>query len=221
MHHINNCRLYEYKYIHTQVTFQTSHGQLLDLITAAPGGEVDLDKYTLDNYMRIVTYKTAFYSFYLPIACGMLLAGISDPAAYKVRACLRVRARVCMCVCVHACAWTYCVCEMACERVFALVCATGLVVREVRVNGSLPFVRVSDHGYSQGCGGAGVRSRRCGAAGHNQDGLHSCRTKCSIHKLDLYLAPSHAECVCVCIELPALSKSFRVSCPVLIDGAHC
>jgi len=67
-----------------EVTFQTSHGQLLDLITAAPGGEVDLDKYTLDNYMRIVTYKTAFYSFYLPIACGMLLAGISDPAAYKV-----------------------------------------------------------------------------------------------------------------------------------------
>jgi len=45
---------------------------------------VDLDKYTLDNYMRIVTYKTAFYSFYLPIACGMLLAGISDPASYKV-----------------------------------------------------------------------------------------------------------------------------------------
>ncbi len=37
-----------------QVTFQTSHGQQLDLITA-PIGTVDLSKYTLDNYMRIVS----------------------------------------------------------------------------------------------------------------------------------------------------------------------
>lgn len=44
---------------------------------------MDLSKYTLDNYMRIVTYKTAYYSFYLPVACGMLLAGITEPAAYK------------------------------------------------------------------------------------------------------------------------------------------
>jgi farnesyl diphosphate synthase len=71
-------------HLNLQATFQTSHGQLLDLITAAPGGEVDLDKYTLDNYMRIVTYKTAYYSFYLPIACGMVLAGITDPQAFKV-----------------------------------------------------------------------------------------------------------------------------------------
>lgn len=41
-------------------------------------GSVDLSKYTLDNYMRIVTYKTAYYSFYLPVACGMVLAGIED-----------------------------------------------------------------------------------------------------------------------------------------------
>eukprot|EP00955_Chlamydomonas_euryale_P115291 366340-Chlamydomonas_euryale.AAC.4 len=112
------------------VTFQTAHGQLLD-VTTAPIGTVDLTKYTLDNYMMIVTYKvmghscmlhamskhslgttalrvyagwktlacfrcawmwplpglrlTAYYSFYMPVACGMLLAGISDPAAYKVR----------------------------------------------------------------------------------------------------------------------------------------
>ncbi|EFJ41223.1 hypothetical protein VOLCADRAFT_98778 [Volvox carteri f. nagariensis] len=58
-----------------EVTFQTSHGQLLDL-TTAPIGSVDLAKYTQDNYLRIVTYKTAYYSFYLPVACGMVLAGI-------------------------------------------------------------------------------------------------------------------------------------------------
>ena len=34
--------------------------------------------------MRIVTYKTAYYSFYMPVACGMILAGIKDEAAFKV-----------------------------------------------------------------------------------------------------------------------------------------
>jgi geranylgeranyl pyrophosphate synthase len=38
------------------VTFQTAHGQLLD-VTTAPIGTVDLTKYTLSNYMMIVTYK--------------------------------------------------------------------------------------------------------------------------------------------------------------------
>mmetsp|Transcript_13916 Transcript_13916/g.24387 ORF Transcript_13916/g.24387 Transcript_13916/m.24387 type:complete len:358 (+) Transcript_13916:97-1170(+) len=78
--HANHLRVL--KLFH-EVTFQTASGQLLDLITA-PQGTVDLTKYTMDNYMRIVTYKTAFYSFYLPVACGMLLAGISDSAHYKV-----------------------------------------------------------------------------------------------------------------------------------------
>ena len=33
--------------------------------------------------MRIVTFKTAYYSFYLPVACGMLIAGIDNPAAFQ------------------------------------------------------------------------------------------------------------------------------------------
>ena len=33
--------------------------------------------------MRIVTFKTAYYSFYLPVACGMLIAGISNPGAFQ------------------------------------------------------------------------------------------------------------------------------------------
>lgn len=65
------------------VTYQTSHGQLLDT-TTAPIGTVDLSRYTLETYMRIVTYKTAFYTFYLPVACGLRLAGVTDPAAYKL-----------------------------------------------------------------------------------------------------------------------------------------
>lgn len=46
--------------------------------------QVDLTRYTLATYMRIVTYKTAFYTFYLPVACGLRLAGIEDPVAYKL-----------------------------------------------------------------------------------------------------------------------------------------
>jgi hypothetical protein len=40
------------------VTYQTAHGQLLDLTTAPPAGAVDLGRFTMDAYLRIVTYKT-------------------------------------------------------------------------------------------------------------------------------------------------------------------
>lgn len=46
--------------------------------------QVDLTRYTLPTYMRIVTYKTAYYSFYLPVAAGLLLGGVSDPKALKL-----------------------------------------------------------------------------------------------------------------------------------------
>eukprot|EP00892_Ulva_mutabilis_P006418 jgi/Ulvmu1/4148/UM019_0127.1 len=64
-----------------ETTHQTAHGQLLDLITA-PVGKIDLEKFSLNRYMDIVTWKTAFYSFYLPVACGMYLAGERNQAAF-------------------------------------------------------------------------------------------------------------------------------------------
>jgi farnesyl diphosphate synthase len=66
-----------------QTTYQTSHGQLLDLTTAPPGN-IDLSRYTMDSYLRIVTYKTAFYTFYLPVAAGLVLAGEARPAAFDL-----------------------------------------------------------------------------------------------------------------------------------------
>lgn len=36
------------------------------------------------RYLDIVTYKTAFYSFYLPVACGMHLAGVANEGALAV-----------------------------------------------------------------------------------------------------------------------------------------
>lgn len=64
-------------------TYQTATGQLLDLITA-PIGVVDLTKYTLPTYMRIVTYKTAFYTFYLPAAAALHLCGREAEEGLKV-----------------------------------------------------------------------------------------------------------------------------------------
>eukprot|EP00741_Cyanophora_paradoxa_P005217 tig00000852_g5057.t1 len=65
------------------VTYRTEIGQLLDL-TSQEKDVVDLDKFTLDTYKRIVKYKTAFYSFYLPVACGMILSGVADEAHLKL-----------------------------------------------------------------------------------------------------------------------------------------
>jgi len=45
---------------------------------------VDLSKYTIETYMRIVTYKTAFYTFYLPAAAAMHLCGMEDERAYDL-----------------------------------------------------------------------------------------------------------------------------------------
>ncbi|KAJ4494160.1 farnesyl-diphosphate synthase [Lentinula lateritia] len=56
-----------------EISYQTEIGQLIDLITA-PEDVVDLSKFSLQKHSMIVVYKTAFYSFYLPVALAMLLA---------------------------------------------------------------------------------------------------------------------------------------------------
>jgi len=65
-----------------EITFQTEMGQLVDLITA-PEEVVDLNKFSLEKHQYIVIYKTAFYSFYLPVALGMHMAGIADPKLFE------------------------------------------------------------------------------------------------------------------------------------------
>ncbi|XP_050213327.1 farnesyl pyrophosphate synthase 1 [Mercurialis annua] len=57
-----------------EVEFQTASGQMIDLITTLEG-EKDLSKYTLSLHRRIVQYKTAYYSFYLPVACALVMSG--------------------------------------------------------------------------------------------------------------------------------------------------
>ncbi|CAI5798280.1 farnesyl pyrophosphate synthase [Podarcis lilfordi] len=60
-----------------QTSYQTELGQALDLITAPPS-KVDLNRFTEQRYKTIVKYKTAFYSFYLPVAAAMYMAGIDS-----------------------------------------------------------------------------------------------------------------------------------------------
>lgn len=66
----------------TDVIQKTELGQLLDL--SNPKGEVDFEKFTMEQYGLIVRYKTAYYSFYLPVALAMSLAGIKDAPTYQI-----------------------------------------------------------------------------------------------------------------------------------------
>eukprot|EP01059_Diplonema_ambulator_P022466 TRINITY_DN3775_c3_g1_i1.p1 TRINITY_DN3775_c3_g1~~TRINITY_DN3775_c3_g1_i1.p1 ORF type:complete len:414 (+),score=114.87 TRINITY_DN3775_c3_g1_i1:42-1244(+) len=65
--------------IFLETTFQTECGQLLDTIC----GELDMAEFTIDRWTLIVKYKTAFYSFYMAVACGMIVAGITDVETYN------------------------------------------------------------------------------------------------------------------------------------------
>ncbi|BCR89811.1 bifunctional (2E,6E)-farnesyl diphosphate synthase/dimethylallyltranstransferase [Aspergillus chevalieri] len=61
-----------------EITWQTELGQLCDLITA-PEDQVNLDNFSLEKYMFIVTYKTAYYSFYLPVALALHYLQLATP----------------------------------------------------------------------------------------------------------------------------------------------
>eukprot|EP00762_Andalucia_godoyi_P006156 ANDGO_01645.mRNA.1 Farnesyl diphosphate synthase len=59
-----------------QVAYMTELGQHFDLTTTPPGAtSIDWSRYTLDRYRRIVKYKTAYYSFVLPVQVAMLQVG--------------------------------------------------------------------------------------------------------------------------------------------------
>ncbi|KAL5011248.1 hypothetical protein ScPMuIL_011669, partial [Solemya velum] len=64
-------------------TNQTLVGQCLDMITAPPQGSVDFSQFNMERYSAIVKWKTAFYSFYLPIASAMYMNGITDETSHS------------------------------------------------------------------------------------------------------------------------------------------
>ncbi|KAI1127053.1 ERG20 farnesyl diphosphate synthase [Nemania abortiva] len=58
-----------------EVACQVEVGQTYDMIAA----KRDLNSFDIDTYLGIVTYKTSYYSFYLPVALAMLYTGRSSP----------------------------------------------------------------------------------------------------------------------------------------------
>lgn len=65
-----------------ETTLQTVTGQCLDMLTSV-ADRVDLSEFTLHRYQAIVKWKTAFYSFYLPVAAAMYMAGIDDEESHS------------------------------------------------------------------------------------------------------------------------------------------
>mmetsp|Transcript_5410 Transcript_5410/g.8376 ORF Transcript_5410/g.8376 Transcript_5410/m.8376 type:complete len:402 (-) Transcript_5410:1035-2240(-) len=75
----------------TETIYQTELGQSLDLMTQPPNAPVNLENYTEERYNKIVEYKTAYYSFYAPIALGMICAGVSDAKSFQAARSICVR----------------------------------------------------------------------------------------------------------------------------------
>jgi len=72
-----------YKAFH-RITYITAMGQELDMLASEPPNkEFSLDLFTEEKYQSIVKYKTAYYSFYLPVSLGMHVAKITDPEMFK------------------------------------------------------------------------------------------------------------------------------------------
>ncbi|KAK4888429.1 Farnesyl pyrophosphate synthetase [Elasticomyces elasticus] len=65
-----------------EVSFQTELGQLCDLLTA-PEDHVDLENFSMEKYTFIVVYKTAYYSFYLPVVLALYFAGLATEKNLK------------------------------------------------------------------------------------------------------------------------------------------
>jgi len=66
-----------------EVSFVTELGQMLDLqCEKSKGKQGALASFTPKLYQQIIVNKTAMYTFYLPIAAGMLLCGLEDTKQY-------------------------------------------------------------------------------------------------------------------------------------------
>jgi 3-hydroxy-3-methylglutaryl-CoA-synthase/farnesyl-diphosphate farnesyltransferase/isopentenyl-diphosphate delta-isomerase type 1 len=71
-----------------ECTLQTELGQCLDLNTedslrSSDSDKLVLEHYTLQRVQAIAKHKTAYYSFYLPLAMGMALAGYKEKTTFE------------------------------------------------------------------------------------------------------------------------------------------
>ena len=72
-----------YKIFH-KIIYLTAMGQELDMLASdPPDNDFSLDTFTPEKYKSIVKYKTAYYSFYLPVSLGMYVVKESNPKVFK------------------------------------------------------------------------------------------------------------------------------------------
>ncbi|CAM1332270.1 FDPS (predicted) [Pycnogonum litorale] len=67
--------------VFNETTFQTALGQCSDLL--ASNKVPAYDKFTDEYYSSVVQFKTAYYSFYLPVAVAMYMAGHHEPEKHR------------------------------------------------------------------------------------------------------------------------------------------
>ena len=59
-------------------------GQCFDLISNPPdSSKINFDSFTIERYKKIITFKTAYYTFSLPIRCALYLSGIKDAEIHR------------------------------------------------------------------------------------------------------------------------------------------
>ncbi|CAH8623843.1 unnamed protein product [Dicrocoelium dendriticum] len=65
--------------------YRTCWGQHLDAIYSKPTNcaPTSIDNFTKPHVDAIAKWKTGFYTFYLPIACGMIMAEVNDETRYS------------------------------------------------------------------------------------------------------------------------------------------
>lgn len=63
--------------------YKTAMGQSLDILSTNFGKKPNLSLFTMDRYNAIVKYKTAYYSFVMPVQLAMHLAGVRDPEMHR------------------------------------------------------------------------------------------------------------------------------------------
>jgi farnesyl diphosphate synthase len=79
-----HARYLDLVHLFQRVALQTQMGQCLDLtMEQSQHAGINLALYTHELYIKTVVYKTAYYSFYLSVAAGMMLADVQDAQAFK------------------------------------------------------------------------------------------------------------------------------------------
>ncbi|KAJ5069332.1 farnesyl-pyrophosphate synthetase [Anaeramoeba ignava] len=73
--HFKNDKIYlELMNIFHKISWKTEMGQMLDLLSTPPNTTPNFETFTKEYHEQIVNLKTAYYSFYLPVALGVILA---------------------------------------------------------------------------------------------------------------------------------------------------